>query len=319
MHTYLSISSIWFDVVFVKISISGPIFFVCLSSNPIVMRRIFLLISLFGVLLSCSQMDPAASGDNSSTDQPNVPSQPSGPEDEGYDIFLLIGQSNMAGRGLMIDGDREVFSDKVFLLDKQGKAVPATNPLNQYSTVGKDVSLQQIGPGFSFSKKVAEVTGRKILLVVNARAETAISEWLPNAQTGYLNAAIQRTNQALALGGKLKAILWHQGCHDSYKQSDIDVYLSQLSKVAAALRTGTGAVEAVFIAGELPQWRVYSTAFNKMLQQIYFKVPNSDYVSSEGCTCVSPANDDPHFSRDGQILLGERYADKVLEICYPDL
>ena len=74
------------------------------------MRRIFLLISLFAVLLSCTQMAPAASGDNSSTDQPNVPSQPSGPEDEGYDIFLLI------------------------------------------------------GPGFSFSKKVVEVTGRKILL-----------------------------------------------------------------------------------------------------------------------------------------------------------
>lgn len=306
-----------FDVFCEQINIRTK-FSVFLSSNIIVMRRIFLLISLFAVLLSCTQMAPAASGDNSSTDQPNVPSQPSGPEDEGYDIFLLIGQSNMAGRGPMIEGDREVYSDKVFLLDKSGKAVPATNPLNQYSTVGKSVSLQQIGPGFSFSKKLAQETGRKILLVVNARAETAISEWLPDASTGYFNAAVLRTKQALTLGGELKAVLWHQGCHDSYKQSDIDVYLSRLRTIVVEFRKQTQTA-SVFIAGELPQWRPYSAAFNKMLKDIYFNVPYADYVSSEGCTCVSPANDDPHFSRDGQLILGERYADKVLEICYPDL
>ena len=29
--------------------------------------------------------------------------------DDGYDVFLLIGQSNMAGRGTMIAGDENVF------------------------------------------------------------------------------------------------------------------------------------------------------------------------------------------------------------------
>ena len=268
------------------------------------MRKALLFILLSATMLSCSDH--------------NAPQSPAAPEDDSYDIFLLIGQSNMAGRGPMIEGDQEVYSDKVFLLDKSGKAVPATNPLNQYSTVGKSVSLQQIGPGFSFSKKLAQETGRKILLVVNARAETAISEWLPDASTGYFTAAVQRTKQALALGGELKAVLWHQGCHDSYKQSDIDVYLSRLRTIVVEFRKQTQTA-SVFIAGELPQWRPYSAAFNKMLKDIYFNVPYADYVSSEGCTCVSPANDDPHFSRDGQLILGERYADKVLEICYPDL
>ena len=274
------------------------------------MRKALLFILLSVTMLSCSDHNAPQSPAG-----PDAPQSPAAPEDDSYDIFLLIGQSNMAGRGPMIEGDQEVYSDKVFLLDKSGKAVPATNPLNQYSTVGKSVSLQQIGPGFSFSKKLAQETGRKILLVVNARAETAISEWLPDASTGYFNAAVQRTKQALALGGELKAVLWHQGCHDSYKQSDIDVYLSRLRTIVVEFRKQTQTA-SVFIAGELPQWRPYSAAFNKMLKDIYFNVPYADYVSSEGCTCVSPDNDDPHFSRDGQILLGERYADKVLEICY---
>ena len=47
-----------------------------------------------------------------------------------YDVFLLIGQSNMASRGIMLEGDKEVFDEKVFLLNEKGEPVPATNPLN---------------------------------------------------------------------------------------------------------------------------------------------------------------------------------------------
>ena len=95
-----------------------------------------------------------------------------------YDVFLLIGQSNMAGRGIMIEGDENVFDENVFILDGEGKVVPATNPLNQYSTIRKSMSMQQICPGFGFSKKLSQKTGRKILLVVNARGGTTISQWM---------------------------------------------------------------------------------------------------------------------------------------------
>ena len=52
---------------------------------------------------------------------------------EDYDVYLLVGQSNMAGRGYMLEGDDEPFDENVFMLDDQGKVIPATNPLNQYS------------------------------------------------------------------------------------------------------------------------------------------------------------------------------------------
>ena len=142
---------------------------------------------------------------------------------KGYDIYLLIGQSNMAGRGKMIEGDQDVFSDKVFLLDSDGNAVPATNPLNQYSTIRKDMKMQQIGPGFSFSKKIAEKTGRKILLVVNAKGGTKIEEWAVG--TTFYNDALSRTKQAMSLGGQLKAILWH--CRELKKRlecSETSIY-----------------------------------------------------------------------------------------------
>ena len=227
-----------------------------------------------------------------------------------YDIYLLIGQSNMAGRGKMIEGDQNVFSDKVFLLDSEGKAVPATNPLNQYSTIRKDMKMQQIGPGFSFSKKIAEKTGRKILLVVNAKGGTKIEEWAVG--TTFYNDAVSRTKEAIALGGQLKGVLWHQGCANSGKP---DNYLSDLKVIVESLRKDLNAPKLPFIAGELAYWRKSSPKFNKIIRTISDVIPYTDYVSAEGCSMLKDETD-PHFGREGQILLGERYADKVLKMCY---
>ena len=69
-----------------------------------------------------------------------------------YDVFLLLGQSNMAGRGTMIEGDEDIIHENVFLLNNKGKVEPAANPLNRYSSIRLNLSQQQIGPGYSFSK-----------------------------------------------------------------------------------------------------------------------------------------------------------------------
>ena len=230
-----------------------------------------------------------------------------------YDVFLLIGQSNMAGRGTMTVADQEVFDPNVFLLNASGEPEGAKNPLNAYSTIRKDLSMQGINPGFSFSRKIAEQTGRKVLLVVNARGGSALYEWKPASSKGYYNEAVKRTKQALKYG-KLVGILWHQGESDSSNPSG---YLEGLKTIVDKLRTDLNAPDAPFIAGEIAQWQSNASKFNPVIQGISKVISNSDYVSSVGCT---PWKDekDPHFSRDGQILLGERYADKILEYCYSE-
>ena len=50
-----------------------------------------------------------------------------------------------------------------------------------------------------------------------------------------------------------------------------------------------------------------------MLHGISERIPNSGWVSAEGCTPLKDEKD-PHFSRDGQILLGTRYAEKMHEM-----
>lgn len=235
-----------------------------------------------------------------------------------YDVFLLIGQSNMAGRGYMLEGDDQVFDKNVFLLNEKGEPVPATNPLNRYSTIRKELSIQHINPGYSFSMKVSERTGRRILLVVNAKGGTSIRQWMKGAEDGFYDQAVLRAEQGMKYG-PLKAILWHQGCGDIKRK---DTYLDSLEVFVANLRKDLQA-DVPFVAGELGRWRKTGTEFNEMIHGISDRIPNSDWISSEGCMPIvtsksegKPNMKDPHFDRDSQIRLGERYAEKILKMCY---
>lgn len=226
----------------------------------------------------------------------------------GYDVYLLIGQSNMAGRGTMLESDTVEAIPGVYLLNGEDKPTPAHNPLNQYSSIRKDIKMQQICPGTSFSQTLAQHTNRNILLVVNAKGGTALSEWMPG--TKFFNEAVRRGKEAMKFG-TLKGILWHQGCADSSPEKTA-TYLERLSIMVDSLRTNLGVTDEVpFIAGELAHWRRSSAAFNDTIHHIDRYIPGSHWVSAEGCTWLKDSID-PHFSREGQLLLGRRYAEKLL-------
>lgn len=239
-----------------------------------------------------------------------------GNNSKGYDVYLLIGQSNMAGRGKMLPEDTLKALEGVYLLGPQDTPVPAKNPLNQYSTIRKDIRMQQICPGTAFSQEMYSYNGRKILIVMNAKGGTTLSEWVEG--TEFFSEAVRRCKEGMKYG-TLKGILWHQGCGDS-SSSKRDTYLERLAPMVKALRRDLGVGEEVpFIAGELAYWRPSSAAFNKMIHGITDVVPNSAWVSAEGCGPLKPESlktnhPDPHFSRDGQLLLGKRYAEKMIEL-----
>lgn len=260
------------------------------------MKRAAVLLALVSVLFSCASMHRTSSRGT-----------------DGYDVYLLIGQSNMAGRGYMAAADTLKPLDGVWLLGPEDKPVPARNPLNQYSTIRKGIEMQQIGPGLGFSQALLEHDGRKILLVVNARGGSKLDEWVEG--TRFYAEAVRRCREAMKYG-TLKGIIWHQGCSDSSDELR-ETYLDRLAPMVKALRRDIGVGDAVpFIAGELPYWRPSSAAFNRMLKSLPEVIPNSGLVSAGGCGMRGEPSD-PHFDRDGQLVLGRRYAEKLLEMSSP--
>ena len=50
------------------------------------------------------------------------------PPKSKFQLFLLVGQSNMAGRGVVVDQDRTAHP-RVLMLNKTGEWVPAADPM----------------------------------------------------------------------------------------------------------------------------------------------------------------------------------------------
>lgn len=57
---------------------------------------------------------------------------------EAFHVYLLIGQSNMAGRAPIAETETAPMQG-VYLLNGEDKWEPASNPLNRYSTIRKDL------------------------------------------------------------------------------------------------------------------------------------------------------------------------------------
>jgi len=229
------------------------------------------------------------------------------------DLFLLIGQSNMCGRGTMTPEYMDTLSN-TFLLTPRAEMEPAVNPINKYSTVRKDLIYEQVGPGYGFSKSLVYLTGSNIGLVSNARGATAISSWTKGSVDRLYEEAVLRMKAALKWG-ILKAILWHQGEADS---KNPDSYKTKLYNMVQNLRTDLESPNVFFVAGELAYWRdggTGSTAFNSMIRTISTFIPNTSWVSAEGLTPLIDVTD-PHFDAKSQVIFGGRYADEVIKYCY---
>jgi len=229
------------------------------------------------------------------------------------DLFLCIGQSNMAGRGVMDKekGDLEPIPN-VYLFTEDGKWEPARNPLNRYSNIRKEMSMQQISPAYGFALKLAAETKRPIGLVVNAKGGTRIEQWAKGSEDDFANMSLKRAKEAMKWG-TFKGILWHQGEGNSGKP---DEYPEKLKRMVEFLRTELGDEKLFFAAGELGQWREDNQKFNKMINGISTFLPNSGAVSTEGLKPLRGDVKDPHFDRESQIILGNRYADVISENVY---
>jgi hypothetical protein len=232
---------------------------------------------------------------------------------ERYDLYLLIGQSNMAGRGT-IEAQDTITDPDVFMLNKAENWVPAKSPLHF------DKSFAGTGLGLTFGKIVAKKSKRKIGLIPCAVGGTSISMWMPGAydkvtQTHPYDDAIRRTKVALK-NGELKGILWHQGEADAtvekmvlYEvrfdsllinlQKDLSVDIPSIPIVVGELGT--------FYFQKVPEAR----DFNLVLHRMEASRKNIGVVSSERLT---HKGDTVHFDAASQRELGKRYAEKLIEI-----
>ena len=251
---------------------------------------------------------------------------------ENLDIYLCIGQSNMAGRGT-VPSDANGDMEGVYLLNADNEFEVARNPLNRYSTVRKQVSNQRMSIAWGFAKTMHEKAGQKVGLVLNARGETGISQWQKGTSmtfsyeeldgttstvTRSLYAeAVARTKEAMKYG-TLRGIIWHQGEYDC-KTTDFTQYRAQLIKLISDLRNDLGVADLPVVVGQISRWNWTGTEagtepFNEFILTVPTFISYSACATSEDLTPWLSSGNDPHFSGSAQKTYGQRFAARMIAL-----
>ncbi|MCZ9884166.1 sialate O-acetylesterase [Arthrobacter sp. B2a2-09] len=241
------------------------------------------------------------------------------PPSEGYDVFLIAGQSNALGAGLghkhRLDRPHGNVHQFAGSGRKAGKVLRGEHPLWHHTRA------PGVGFGLMFGKLHAEATGRPVLLVPAARGESGFHphvgfSWDVTDQPGTINLyrfASQQLASALSAhpGSELRAILWHQGEADVWHLGQHE-YAVKLDALITGFRDEFGT--APFILGQMSPDRMAEASelfpgyprIDAAQRDTPTRVPLTAFVEAPHGLFNSP-EDKLHFSAEGQRELGRRY------------
>ncbi|MBI3871374.1 MAG: sialate O-acetylesterase [Verrucomicrobia bacterium] len=223
------------------------------------------------------------------------------------DLYLLIGQSNMAGRG-PLEAIDETPHPRLLSFEANKRWRVAVDPLHH------DKANAGVGLGGWFGRSIADGGSNRVVgLIPAAVGGTPLSRWVRGGDL-YLQALDQA--RAAMKQGRLKAILWHQGENDSGAEQDAQSYARRLAGMIQDLRQDLGAGEIPFIAGELGRFLVsdprddtpLAKTINDQLRSLEGRVPRYAVVSSERLTVLP---DRIHFDSASLREFGQRYAEAL--------
>jgi len=236
------------------------------------------------------------------------------PQSSQTKLYLLVGQSNMAGRGRVGPIDK-TSHPQVYSLAKDGHWVSAMEPIHfdKPKRVG-------VSPGLAFGKVIAADDPQSIIgLIPSAVGGSVIASW---RRRGYhsqtkvypYDDAIRRAKIAIAKGGKLEAILWHQGEHDS-RRDKAGAYESELTRLVSDFRRDLNAPNVPFIVGGLGDFLIKRNSDTDLVQlalsTVSQRVTCTAFVSASG---LVDKGDELHFDAASAREFGRRYARKLMKI-----
>lgn len=232
---------------------------------------------------------------------------PTGVSLANFHLYMLAGQSNMAGRG-KVDSLDKTPHPRVWMLNKANEWVPAREPMHfdKPTVVG-------VGPGLAFGKEIVEQNPDVFIgLIPTAVGGSAIDAWQPG---GYheqtknypYDEAIKRV-QVAQQSGTLHGILWHQGESDS-KPELAAVYEQKLVQLIGRFRDVFRSPAVPVVVGTLGDFYITKNPAATEINAVLVKLPT--HLSRVACADASgltDGGDATHFNAQSARELGRRYA-----------
>jgi len=229
------------------------------------------------------------------------------------ELFMLTGQSNMAGYGRDMAYDPPQLG--VHLYGNNGKWSVATHPLNDsIDTIYPENREMTSGtsPALAFARRVWQTLHVPVGLVQASLGGSPLSRW-DLADNGDLSGAMLRRLDAT---GPVSAILWYQGCSDTDRMESATSYFERFERTVKLWREKMGDIPVVTVqlarwTNENPtsqvarpeadvEWGIVREAQRQAARRIpgVYVTPASDLANTDGI----------HNSSGSNVILGERMA-----------
>lgn len=224
-------------------------------------------------------------------------------------LYLLMGQSNMAGRGTVAPMDQKTHP-RIWMMSESGEWRLACEPLHtdKQEMVG-------VGPGFAFAKAmIAADPAMQIGLLPCAVGGTPLSRWERHGDL-YEHAVMmaRRASQR----GEIAGMLWHQGESDALQFLTANTYGDRLTRMIHDLRNDLESPDlpvAVCTLGDFLAGRERYPAhgvINAALRKIPSALRRVTCIEASGLGHVGDAL---HFDSEAARELGKRYAEAMLHM-----
>ena len=236
------------------------------------------------------------------------------------DLWLLCGQSNMKGRGVMPEEPKQ--DPRIVMMHKMDdKWYHARHPLH---LTGDAKTFQGhdnagVGPGLAFAEVLAEQDKTAAIgLVPCAVGGSSIKLWQKGAK--LYEEAIRRAKLALQTTAPVKArirgVIWLQGEANANPQ-ELPLHAERLRAMIEALRADLELQELPFIACTIGEMKPEPLLTNlKAMNEIQLALPKS--VPHTACVDArdlkTHIGDAVHFDTAAQNEIGRRFAQKWAEM-----
>jgi hypothetical protein len=233
------------------------------------------------------------------------------PQKKNVWVFILCGQSNMAGRAKVEPMDT-IVNKRILTINQHGDVIYAKEPIHFYEPKHSGLDC-----GLSFAHELLEQIPKKksILIIPAAIGGSSINQW---ANDSIVKDVPLLTNfkEMAALGmkhGTIKAILWHQGENDARKKELIEIYDIELKRLVTLFRQIVHNPKIPILIGGLGSYSEKEALWKNLNEKIqcYIKTDsNSFYIPSDG---LLDMGDRIHFNSASTRELGKRFAKTYLK------
>ena len=228
--------------------------------------------------------------------------------------FLLIGQSNMAGRGELHEAPN-IDTSHIFTL-RNGRWQPMFRPINP------DRGFSGTNLAESFAERYAEKYGVEVGLICCADGGTSLEDWRVGGLL-FDNAVYQA--KLASRTATIAGVLWHQGEADTADHLSYN-YQERFEKIMNAFRKELDLYDVPFLVGGLGDflaecpYNAKGTEYNYLnvnaqLEKIAKDNPMTGFVSAKGLTA---REDNLHFNAKGLYEFGLRYFNEFEKLRDPD-